>query len=66
VDISNHSCYSYRVFLDNCPRVAPQDRPVSLPQLVMKITGGITERNLVLVLLAIEVVFAALAVMFYL
>ncbi|MBS3766099.1 hypothetical protein KGY71_06225 [Candidatus Bipolaricaulota bacterium] len=46
--------------------VCPQDRPVSLPQLVMKVTGGITERNLVLVLLGVEAVFAALAVVFYL
>ena len=44
----------------------PEDRIVSLPQLIMKLSGGIKEPHLVLVLLAIEAVFGVIAIFFYL
>ena len=44
----------------------PDDRIVSLPQLIMKISGGIKEPHLVLVLLGIETIFGILAILVYL
>lgn len=44
----------------------PDDRVVSLPQLIMKISGGIREPHLVLVLLGIEAIFGVLAILVYL
>jgi len=44
----------------------PEGFPKGLAQLIMKITGGITEQYLVLVLIGIEAVFGLLAVLFYL
>jgi len=44
----------------------PEGPPKGLAQLVMKITGGISERSLVLVLIGIEGIFGLLAVLFYL
>ncbi len=43
----------------------PESRPVGLAQLVMKLCGGIKERNLVLTLIAIEVIFGTIAVLIY-
>jgi len=43
----------------------PAHGPVSLPQLVMKLTGGVKERTLVLILVGIEAVFGVLAVGLY-
>jgi len=43
----------------------PDDGPVGLAQLVLKVFGGLTEKVLVLVLLGIESVFAGLAVFYY-
>lgn len=44
----------------------PATGAVSLPQLIMKISGGIKEPHLVLVLLAIEAVFGVIAILVYL
>lgn len=44
----------------------PDFGPVSLPQLVMKITGGVTERWLSIILMGLEGVFGVLAIVFYL
>ncbi|MCK4278067.1 MAG: hypothetical protein KAW82_02620 [Desulfurellaceae bacterium] len=44
----------------------PNSNPVGLCQLIMKISGGISERNLVLSLMGIETIFGALAVLVYL
>ncbi|MEF8726186.1 MAG: hypothetical protein V5A79_07120 [Candidatus Bipolaricaulota bacterium] len=44
----------------------PEGPPKGLAQLVMKITGGISEQFLVLTLIGIEAVFGLLAVVFYL
>jgi UDP-N-acetylglucosamine--dolichyl-phosphate N-acetylglucosaminephosphotransferase len=43
----------------------PTDRPVSLCQFIMKLTGGIHERSLVLLLMGIEAVFGLLAIALY-
>ena len=43
----------------------PDNGPVSLCQLIMKVCGGISERNLVLVLMGIEVVFGVVAILLY-
>lgn len=43
----------------------PEGRPVSLPQLIMKVAGGIKERNLVLVVMALEAATGLGAVLLY-
>ena len=43
----------------------PDGPPVGLGQLIMKLTGGIGERNLVLTLIGIEAVFGTLAIALY-
>ncbi len=40
----------------------PQSRPKGLGQMIMKLNGGISERNLTLVLMGLEAVFAAAAI----
>jgi len=45
--------------------LCPEDGPKGLAQLVMKLTGGISERGLVLVLMGVEAAFGALALIFY-
>ncbi|MGD0780420.1 MAG: hypothetical protein ABR954_06575 [Dehalococcoidales bacterium] len=40
----------------------PESRVKGLAQLVMKLTGGVSERNLTLILIGIEVIFAAIAI----
>ena len=44
----------------------PQSGPVGLCQLIMKWSGGISERNLVIVLMGIEAVFGIIAIFVYL
>jgi len=43
----------------------PDSGPVGLCQLIMKVAGGITERNLALVLMGIEAVFGVIAILLY-
>ena len=43
-----------------CPK-----KPVGLCQWIMKLTGGISERNLVLILIGIELIFGTIAVIIY-
>ncbi|PKP61953.1 hypothetical protein CVT91_01175 [Candidatus Atribacteria bacterium HGW-Atribacteria-1] len=43
----------------------PESGPVGLCQLIMKLCGGISERNLVLVLMGIEAVFGVIAILVY-
>jgi len=43
----------------------PDNGPVGLCQLIMKLCGGISERNLVLVLMGIEAVFGVIAILVY-
>ena len=44
----------------------PRDKIVSLPQLIMKICGGMKEPHLVLTLIGIEAIFGILAILVYL
>ncbi len=43
----------------------PESGPVGLCQLIMKVCGGISERNLVLVLMGIEAIFGVIAILLY-
>ena len=43
----------------------PGARPIGLAQMVMKLCGGITERNLVLTFMGIEAIFGAIAILMY-
>ena len=43
----------------------PGSRPIGLAQLVMKLCGGITERNLVLTFMGIEAIFGTIAILMY-
>ena len=43
----------------------PKSRPVSFPQFIMKVTGGIHERTLVLILMGFEAIFGLIAVLMY-
>lgn len=43
----------------------PPGGPVSFPQLIMKVTGGVSETALVLVVMGIEAIFGAIAVFLY-
>lgn len=43
----------------------PDSGPVGLCQLIIKVCGGISERNLVLVLMGVEAVFGAVAILLY-
>jgi UDP-N-acetylglucosamine--dolichyl-phosphate N-acetylglucosaminephosphotransferase len=43
----------------------PNHRPVSLCQWIMKLTGGIHERNLVLTLIGIEAIFGLIAILMF-
>jgi len=43
----------------------PDSGPVGLCQLIMKVWGGISERNLVLVLMGIEALFGLIAILIY-
>ena len=44
----------------------PESGPVGLGQLIMKIAGGISERNLVLTLMGIEAFFGIIAILIFL
>ena len=44
----------------------PQGGPVSLPQLIMKATGGINELHLTLTVMGVEAIFGGLAIAIYL
>jgi len=43
----------------------PESGPVGLGQLIMKMCGGISERNLVLMLMGIETIFGVVAILLY-
>ena len=43
----------------------PKPRPAGLGQLIMKLSGGISERNLTLILIALEVFLGLIAVLLY-
>ncbi len=50
---------------ENGKLYCPGTRPVGLAQLVMKLSGGIKERNLVLTLIGVEAILGTVAVLIY-
>jgi len=64
IKAKNHFPYSFGVCKDG-KLYCPESGPVGLGQLIMKVCGGISERNLVLVLMGIEVVCGVVAILIY-
>jgi len=64
IKAKNHFPYSFGVYRDG-KLYCPEGGPVGLGQLIMKVCGGISERNLVLVLMGIEAVCGVVAILLY-
>ena len=64
IKAKNHFPYSFGIYKDG-KLYCPDGGPVGLCQLIMKVAGGISERNLVLVLMGIEAVCGVAAILFY-
>ncbi len=64
IKAKNHFPYSFGEYKDG-KLYCPEGGPVGLGQLIMKVCGGISERNLVLVLMGIEVVCGVVAILLY-
>ena len=64
IKAKNHFPYSFGVYRDG-KLYCPEDGPVGLGQLIMKVCGGISERNLVLMLMGIEAVCGVVAILIY-
>ncbi|MBA7514958.1 putative undecaprenyl-phosphate N-acetylglucosaminyl 1-phosphate transferase [subsurface metagenome] len=56
--------YSFGIYREG-KLYCPDEGAVGLAQLIMKMCGGISERNLVLVLMGIEAVFGVIAILLY-
>jgi UDP-N-acetylglucosamine--dolichyl-phosphate N-acetylglucosaminephosphotransferase len=64
IKAKNHFPYSFGVYREG-KLYCPEGGPVGLGQLIMKVCGGISERNLVLVLIGIETIFGVVAILLY-
>jgi UDP-N-acetylglucosamine--dolichyl-phosphate N-acetylglucosaminephosphotransferase len=64
IKAKNHFPYSFGVYRKG-KLYCPDSGPVGLGQLIMKVSGGIRERNLALVLMGIEVMFGVVAIIIY-
>lgn len=64
IKAKNRFPYSFGEYKDG-KLYCPEGGPVGLCQLIMKVCGGISERNLVLVLMGIEAIFGLLAILIY-
>jgi UDP-N-acetylglucosamine--dolichyl-phosphate N-acetylglucosaminephosphotransferase len=64
IKAKSHFPYSFGDYKDG-KLYCPDNGPVGLGQLIMKLCGGISERNLVLVLMGIEAVFGVVAILLY-
>ena len=64
IKAKNRFPYSFGVYRGG-KLYCPEGGPVGLGQLIMKVCGGISERNLVLVLMGIEVVCGVVAILIY-
>ena len=64
IKAKNRFPYSFGIYRDG-KLYCPDSGPVGLGQLIMKMCGGISERNLVLVLMGIEAVFGVVAILLY-
>ena len=64
IKAKNHFPYSFGAYKEG-KLYCPNSGPVGLCQLIMKLFGGISERNLVLVLMGVEAVFGVIAIIVY-
>jgi UDP-N-acetylglucosamine--dolichyl-phosphate N-acetylglucosaminephosphotransferase len=64
IKAKNHFPYSFGLYRGG-KLYCPEGGPVGLGQLIMKVCGGISERNLVLVLMGVEAVFGVVAILLY-
>ena len=64
IKAKNHFPYSFGVYKEG-KLYCPENGPVGLGQLIMKVCGGISERNLVLVLMGVEAVCGVVAILLY-
>jgi len=64
IKAKNHFPYSFGVYREG-KLYCPESGPVGLGQLIMKMCGGISERNLVLMLMGIETIFGVVAILLY-
>jgi len=64
IKAKNHFPYSFGIYKDG-KLYCPDSGPVGLGQLIMKLSGGINEKNLVLILMGIELIFGIIAVLIY-
>ena len=64
IKAKNHFPYSFGEYKDG-KLYCPEGGPVGLGQLIMKVCGGISERNLVLVLMGIEALLGVVAILLY-
>jgi len=64
IKAKNHFPYSFGKYKGG-KLYCPEGGPVGLGQLIMKVCGGISERNLVLLLMSIEAVFGLVAILLY-
>jgi len=64
IKAKNRFPYSFGVYREG-KLYCPNRGAVGLAQLIMKMCGGISERNLVLVLMGIEAVFGVIAILLY-
>jgi len=64
IKAKNHFPYSFGEYKDG-KLYCPEGGPVGLGQLIMKLCGGISERNLVLALMGIEFIFGVIAILVY-
>jgi len=64
IKAKNRFPYSFGIYRDG-KLYCPDGGAVGLGQLIMKVCGGISERNLVLVLMGIEAIFGVIAILLY-
>ncbi len=64
IKAKNRFPYSFGIYREG-KLYCPDGGAVGLAQLIMKVCGGISERNLVLVLMGIEAVFGIIAILLY-
>jgi len=64
IKAKNHFPYSFGIYRDG-KLYCPDSGPVGLCQSIMKVSGGISERNLVLVLMGIEAICGVVAILLY-
>ena len=64
IKAKNRFPYSFGIYRDG-KLYCPDGKAVGLAQLIMKACGGISERNLVLVLMGIEAAFGVIAILLY-